>query len=293
MKRIFFFIFFTLFFLQSIFGCSIKQSLISKFDKTEYVFIGEVIGYTEPIEFQYKNKAFFENKDWYKEDYKYASGLIVKVKESVYLPKTPKTYFEVFPLKIDSACFTLGISKSELKKKFPINLEISVVIGEATSFPHVLENGNFRLEYKFASSNVIASNVDKNNKHLTSASSIFEYSQLDKDFNVLNTFPFDFEVRKDLLRLQLSKTQSEKDIIINRLLQNPTLAIDYLELLKTNIENQSEVLRLYEKRLRFENDFYLKFAKKQRYSEEDIQKFLNDAKIKMQSSSGKRKSKSK
>ncbi len=284
MKQIIFFTFSILFLCHSTSGCSFVPKYFSKFDKTEYIFIGEVVGYTEPVEFKFKNSAFFENKDWFKGDYKQSSGLIVKVKESVYLPKTAKTYFEVFPLWYDSGCTTLGTSQSELKKRFPVNLEILVVAKEASIFSYVLENGNFRLVRGFADSHIVALNVDKNKKQLTDASSIFEYSQLNKNFDFIkNYYLFDFEARKDLLRLQLSKTPKEKEIIVSRLLQNPTRSIDFLELLRLNVKNQPEILSLYEKRLRLENEFYLKLFKKEVYSEEDIQKYLNDAQKKLKS----------
>lgn len=292
MKQIIFFTFFILLFLQSTFGCSLVPNYISKFNKTEYIFIGEVIGYTEPNEFKRKYRISVENGNPYRLALKQASGLIVKVKESVNLPRTPKTHFEVFPFDLDGSCATLGVQKFELKKRFPLNSEILVAVNEATIFPHILENGNFRLEQKFARANIIALNADKKNRQLTNVNSIFEYSQLNEDFDTAdNHYLFDFEARKDLFRLQLSKTQIEKEEIINRLLQNPTQAIDYFELLKTNIKNQQEILQLYEKRLRFENVFFLELVKEEIYSEEDIQKRLNDAKKKLQNNKPKSKSK--
>lgn len=294
MKRIFSFTFSILLFLQSTFGCTLLPNYISKFDKTEYVFIGEVIGYTDPIEFEGKYQISVGNDNPYKLAYKQASGLIVRVKATINLPKRPKTHFEVFPFDLDAGCGTLGIQKFALKNRFPLNSEILVVVNEATIFPHVLENGNFRLEQEFARSNVIALNADKKNRQLTNVSSIFEYSQLNEDFDIgKNYYLFDFEARKDLLRLQLSKTQMEKVAVINRLLENPTRAIDYLELLKTNVKDRQEVLSNYEKRLRFENAFYLKLYKKEIYSEEDIQKRMNDVRKKLQSNNKTRKSKSK
>ena len=266
---LFFFCFYTTF------GCSLVPNYISKFDKTEYIFIGEVIGYTNPIKFNRKFKTDEKTPRYYKQ----TTGLMVKVKEFVNLPKIPKTHFEVFPFELGGACETLGVELRELKKDYPINSEILVVVNEATIFPHILENGNFRLEERFARSNLIALNKDKNNKTLTDTTSILEFNNFETSVDFEDKhYLFDFEARKELKRLQDSKTQKEKETVINQLIQNPTFSIDFIELLRTNIKDTNEVLSLYEKRLRFQNEFYFKLYKKNIFSDDDIMKYLDEAK---------------
>lgn len=272
MKRLFLSIITIPILAYSALSCSLKANYLSEFNKTEYVFIGKVIGYTDqPLEFK-RNIP----EEYNKGVYKYAYGLIVKVKESVNLPKTPKSHFEVFPFDLDSACNSLGVKASKLQQDFPLNSEILVVVEQATLFPHILENGNFRLEKKFARSNVIALNKDKDNKPLTNATSILEYIEpkIVSDFED-KYFLFDFEARKDLKRLQESNTKKEKDEAINILIKNPTRSINFFELLRLNLKSKQEILELFEKRLRFENEYFSKIYGKPYYSEEKIQDYLN------------------
>lgn len=274
MKQIIFLILICLFSFYSVLSCSLKPHYLSVFDKTEYIFIGEVVGYTNLL----KSKNRISNLKTH--------GLIVKVKEAVNLPKTPKTHFEVLPLQLGGACETLGISLNQLEEDYPINSEILVTIREATVFPHILNDGNFRLEYKWARFNVININKDKNNSSLTNANSIISFDNI-KTYDDYEDkyFLFDFESRKELKRLSEVKTQSEMEQVINNLLKNPTDSINFLELLKLNIKSTEQVLKLYEARLRFENEFWLKIDNKESYSEEEIQNQIKEAKKKLNTKS--------
>lgn len=275
MKQLLFLFSIFLFSFYSILGCSLKPHYLSQFDKSEYIFIGEVVGYTNLL----KSNNKLSNLKTY--------GLIVKVKEAVNLPKTPKTHFEVLPFHLGTACQTVGVKLTELKKNYPIKSEILVVLKESSIFPHALNDGNFRLEYDFANFYLIEVSKVKNYSALTD-SSLTSNLNID-DIKTLEEYEdkyshFDFEARKDLKKLAESKTQTEKEEIINKLLKNPTSSIDFIELLKLNSKPNQEILKHYEDRLRLKKDLLLKIDNREIYSEEDIQFYLKQAKERLNES---------
>lgn len=210
---------FTIFFIFTfaihvVYSCSIRTEPLPNFDETEYVFIGEVIGYTEPLEFNRKIPVSGEAPHPFQLSYKQATGLIVKVKESVYLPRSPKSYFEVFPFSSDGACFTLGFLSEKLKRQFPQGSEIIVIAKEAKYFPHVLPNGNFRLEERLRDRSFIALNSSSKGQKLVSIDSFFDYQKMKTDPAILISSRF--EIRKDLFRLKNAKSQQERQAILDR-----------------------------------------------------------------------------
>lgn len=241
MKKILLTISFALvFFAQAGFACTLAIKPLSGFDKTEYIFIGEVTGYTaEPVK---SEKLRGE-----------AHGLIVKVKESVYLPKTPKTHFEIFPFQLWSDCSDAGASLRELKKSFPLNSEIRVIAKEAERLPRALPDGNIRLEDRADELGSIALNYDENKNRLSFAGSVFDYKSFKYDINENSAAKYrlpDFEARKDLLRLANSKTRAEKSSILARLLYFPVGGrLDIYAIFKEHSESKDAYEHLYCKRL--------------------------------------------
>ena len=86
-------------------------------DPAEYIFTGEVIDFVGPFE-----SKKFRVKAW---------GLKVKVDETIYLPKAPAGYFEVFPYELWADCSTAGASKEELEKYYPVGSRVKVIAKEA------------------------------------------------------------------------------------------------------------------------------------------------------------------
>ena len=201
-------------FVNSTFGCTLAGKPLSDFDETEYIFFGEVIGYTKSVKSEKLGN--------------YAYGLVVKVKERVFLPKTPKTHFEIFPIKLWSDCSEGGTNIEELKKDFPLNSEIRVITKESEILPN-LSDGNIRLEDRPREFGSIVLNYDKNQKRMTSADSVFDYKSFKYDINEIFPSKYllpNFEIRKDLLRLKNSQSQNERINILSRLRNAPDCCSD-------------------------------------------------------------------
>jgi hypothetical protein len=177
MKKYIFAIVFSLTFsVYHSYGCTLAGKSLSKFDQTEYIFIGEVTGYTEPFNFNESeagnsleavsstslNKTSNLNKSK-------ASGLIVEVKESVHLPQIPKEHFEIFPYILHADCSVGGKTKEELAKDFPIHSEIQVIAKEAIWLRNFMPNGNIKLEERPGELSNMSLNFDENNKSLKHA----------------------------------------------------------------------------------------------------------------------------
>jgi len=244
MKNLFLITCFILIFLgHSIFGCSLVTKPLRNFDSTEYIFIGEVIGYTDSLESPDINGQ--------------ANGLVVKLKESVHLPQIPKTHFEIFPYGLGADCSTLGASKEELQRDFPIHSEVRVIAKEARILPK-LSDGNVRLEERPGELGSISLNTEQDKKAMFTKNKVFNYKSFKYVVNEYSgelSFLPDFEVRKDLLRLKNSKTHVERIEILNRLLQIPPhnyLHLDFYSIFKTYTRNESEFKRFDETRLRME-----------------------------------------
>lgn len=225
-------------FVNSSFSCTLAGKVISIFDEDEYIFIGDVVGYTPAV------KSTNAESEGY--------GLIVKVKESVYLPKTPKSYFEVFPLDLYADCSQGGVEIDYLKKKFPINSEIRVIAKESAYFYDKAVTKNIRLENSQGEIGQISLNFD-NGQRLTSSKSIFDYKNLkstDSDAYAGDSV-VDFEIRKDLLRLKNTTLQKETNLILDRLIYAPAgKSLAFYELLKNYAASEAEANRYYEMQLK-------------------------------------------
>ena len=244
MKRPFFTICFALIFLcRSIFGCTLGIKPLRDFDSNEYIFIGEVVGYTDSLE-----SPEIVGK---------ANGLIIKLKESVHIPQTPKTHFEVFPYGLLADCSTLGYSKEELQKDFPINSEVRVIAKETEILPK-LSDGNIRLEERPGELGSVSLNTEQDKKVMSSKNRVFNYKSFKYIVNEysgeISLLP-DFEIRKDLFRLKNSKTHRERTEILNRLLKIPPhsfLHLDFYSIFKTYTRSEIEFKRFNETRMRME-----------------------------------------
>jgi hypothetical protein len=212
------------------FGCTLAISPLKGFDKSEYVFIGEVFEVVGPFE----SEKFF-GKAW---------GLRVKVVEPIYIPKAPSRYFEVFDYGLASDCSTLGMPKDEISKSYPIGSIIKVIAKEAKLLPSTSSDDNLRLEIFTGSLGSISRNSYEDGKPMTSAHTVFDYRAYKKtppkdwveDIQTAYYFLPQFEVRKDILRLERAKTQAEKIKILERMLYYPNCCnLDYHQIVKTYI----------------------------------------------------------
>lgn len=121
MKQVIFLITIVFLSFYSVFSCTLGIRGLDRFDTSEYIFIGEVVGYTQEIQSpKLKSSAY---------------GLKIKSKESVYLPKKTKSYYEVFPIDLWADCSEGGKDIDELKDEFPIGSEVRIIAKEAKLLP--------------------------------------------------------------------------------------------------------------------------------------------------------------
>jgi len=235
---------------ESSFGCSLMAKYLPKFDETEFIFIGTVRGYTSPT------KSGKLRGDTY--------GLIVDVKESIYLPKVPTKHFEVFPILLGSACEGLGTSIQDLTKDFPVNSEVRIIAKAAEILPGTGNATVIRLEHRPRDIGAITLNTDEKGQSVTSASSIFDYQTYNPERDGQSAIRHDlpsFEIRKDLLRLKNSRTQAERNAILERF----SRAVETSELAVSDVFNlyssdEVEAERYYEKHLEITNpEFYAQY----------------------------------
>jgi len=234
------------FFAYSSDACTLQGETLSNFDTTEYIFIAKVVGYAKSLKIPTPRGRAARGQ---------ASGLIVEVKEKVYLPATPAKHFEIFPFGLGADCSPLAVSKTTLLRDFPLNSEIRVIADEAEVFPSVLPGGNRRLEVHLGSLSSLALNIDEKGKRMTSVSSVFEYESfvynLNTDSESKLSLP-SFEIRKDLFRLHNSKNQMEKNAILEKFLKIPAYVdeLDFSEIFKTYASSSSEAERFDRARLK-------------------------------------------
>jgi hypothetical protein len=212
------------------FACQLSVSPLKGFDQSDYVFIGEVLQVVGPFE----SEKFF-GKAW---------GLRVKVVEPIYIPKAPSRYFEVFTYGLASDCSRLGMPEDELNKSYPIGSMIKVIAKEAKLLPNTSGNDNIRLEILPGILGSMSRNSYEDGKPMTSAHTVFDYRAFKKiapedwveDVRIAYYFLPQFEVRKDLARLEKAKTQDEKIKILERMLYYPNCCdLDYHQIAKTYI----------------------------------------------------------
>ena len=206
-------------FSQSSFGCSLAVQPFMKFDPSEYVFTGQVMGLIGPFE-----SKTFRQKAW---------GLQIKVGEKVYLPQTTADYFEVFPFQLWADCSIVGTASEELLKYYPVGSSVKVVAKIAKLLPSRLKGGNIRLEIVPGAWSDISRNHYEDGRQMADAQSVFDYRsfrQVTPADYISSFMPFldargalpEFELRKDLLRLSGAKSTNERVRILMRLLYYPS-----------------------------------------------------------------------
>ncbi len=245
---------------QNVFGCKMKGKSLSKFDYSEYIFIGKVVGYTdavkfdearannsvEPLSYTDTNQSGKRSKE--------TVGLAVKVIDSVYLPKVPAENFEIFLYDLIASCSVEGKTLDDLKRLFPIDTEVRVIAKVAEFVPRLANDKTIQLEVRPSEPNSIIANTDKSGIRMTSGISVFIYKDYSYDMNgysVSNYLLPSFEVRKDLLRLEQAKTQLDRNAILDRLFHAPSNSDLYMSgLFNTYAGSQAEADRMFESHLK-------------------------------------------
>ena len=147
------------------------------------------------------------------------------------MPETPLGDFEVIPFQLWADCSTNGTNGEELLKHYPVGSTVKVIARAAKLIPKV-NGSNFRLEIVPGSWGDISRNYYEDGRQMADAESEFDYKSFKvptpNDY-VESFMPFldakvalpDFELRKDLLRLEKANSKDERLRILTRLLYYP------------------------------------------------------------------------
>lgn len=226
--RIFcFFIFTSLVFAKPGFGCSLVQAPplpATGPNKVAYIMVGEVIGYTEPVNSDiYPNESYSCGKFCGKE-----KGLKIKPVESINLPIGSPDYYELYTFGVTPWC-TPQIRHPGI----PVGTRVRIIAYEADLLPNRNAEGKVRLQTKIFDR---LSYINETDDFKTDSTSEFDYQlwkpltekiRMSKDSEQASRFG-DFiyiEINKDLFRLQKAKNKKERYRILERLLYAP--GIDY------------------------------------------------------------------
>lgn len=227
-------------------GCAvISVPSLTKFDSSEYIFIGEVIGVAD----SFKSEKF-HGEAW---------GLKVAVKDSVSVPKTPASHFVVVPFDLESDCRDKGWSRDELLRYFPLGSEVRVIAKASKYAASQMTDGNIRLEILPNNLGSIARNYSDVSKSISSVGSIYDYksyvvnspcgiSQKDMPDYVSNMELPDFEYRKDLLRLKKAQSEKQRVEILERLVYSPYLSGDFRDVAAEHLKGKKIIKQLNQKR---------------------------------------------
>lgn len=244
MKQLFTAFFLLLLSFYSVYSCTLAGKSLEDFDIEEYIFIGEVINYTNPV----KSRKLTSQ----------AYGLVVKTKESVNLPKIAKNFYEVFPIQLFADCSESGMNLEELKKLFPLKMEVRVIAKEAKILTQ-LTDGNIRLENRPGELGSISIHTEEDKKSISSKDKLFDYKSFkyltDEYRGIYSRLP-DYEVRKDLYRLKNSKSQAEIKSILQNFLDISICCmrccddLEFYSIFKKYSTNEKELKKFWETHLR-------------------------------------------
>lgn len=198
-----------------IFGCSQAYAKISQFPKHIYVFTGEIIGYTDK----------FESKEIHGEAY----GFKIKPVDVLNAPIKAKDFYEVFPFKLEADCSHTGYNLDELKSYFLSNSKVRVMAVEAGFLKGGSQSSQVPLQAFELNENHIK------NRYSFSTNSIFDY----ENSKYQQYSDLQFELYKDLLRIEKAKTLSNKVKILNRLVYFQGYWLDFESLLKQHLSSKT------------------------------------------------------
>lgn len=214
MKRLLYIL--TIIFLTSVspaVACSLQvMQRYHEFPEAEFVFIGKVIGFTDAAKASGKSGIASTSA---------AYGMKVEPTGIVNAPTLPSSHFEVFPLRLEADCSRTGSKLQDLQKLYPIGTELRVVMMEAVIFADGVPDGVVRLEQMIERGGSLLKNGDAEGRFKTTVDAFFDYRSLTYDPKSADAYQqrclIEFELRKDLNRLEVAKTRAERQSIMKRL----------------------------------------------------------------------------
>jgi hypothetical protein len=227
-------------------ACTLAGKSLSKFDDREYVFIGQVVGFTDPAAFDDPRSSASLRSDTTKK----TIGLRVRMTEEVSVPKIPTEFFEIYLYDLWADCSISGATLETVRTQFPIGSEVRVISREAILLTEPAKAGIVRLENQPGELGSVALNKDSAAARMSTAKSVFDYKAFRYDMNVDSDSKYllpSFEIRKDLFRLKTSNSPAERRAVLNRVLYLPSGAdVDLKAVFDGYAENQAEADRLFD-----------------------------------------------
>jgi hypothetical protein len=218
----------------AVLGCSQGISPLSDFDDEEYIFIGEVVGYTQGINAKSLRTPAF--------------GLILTPKEAIHLPSSLFKNIEVFWIRYSSDCMEGGVPLADMEK-FKIGMEVLVVAKQPRFLPRSVVDGVLRLEIRPAERGLLLSNLESDGSRITNARSEFNYENLQfdptREWQTKGILPA-FEIRKDLLRLRSTTSKEIRLELLRKLsFAPPSSGLDYYSVAKKYASSIAEARNLF------------------------------------------------
>lgn len=214
--------------------CTQGISPLRDFDNEEYIFIGEVVSYTQGISTKSLRTPAF--------------GLILTPKEAIHLPTSPAKSIEVFWIRYFPDCLEGGVPLADIEK-FKIGMEVIIVAKQPRSLPRSADDGVLRLEIRPAERGLLLSNLESDGSRVTNARSEFNYENFQYDSNLerpVKSLRLAFEVRKDLLRLKNTMSKESRLQLLRRLsFAPPSSGLDYYAVAKKYASSITEARNLF------------------------------------------------
>ncbi len=243
-------LFMTFLFSSDTEACSFKTRLLSGPNVDEFVFIGTVIGYSGPIDHGERKMAGEER--YYDENlWNNSFGIKVKVKESVLLRRTPHEYFEVYPYFYSFNCKPIGTEENWLRRTFTVGSDIFIVGELSTLIPFDAGNGNLRLGIQPRTGGI--GSVSNFGEYQPTAASLFDYNFLASLSETADKHGLvNFELRKDLLRLEKEQDVNNKIEVLKRLsaFRSWQGKLDLFTIYRNSFSDKAKADSLYVEKLR-------------------------------------------
>jgi len=188
-------------------ACTIVTEPYSSFDRAEYVFYGEVTGYASSKQLCPENPLAPCDASW---------GLVLRVVKPVHLPSPNVKEVELYSFGMESDCSRTILDESWIHK-VPIGTLMAVAAKELPQSQSGSPRDRIALDNDRLRSVAVRLPAESNISEL--ARSRFDYSCY---WDSANHPIRDFEIRKDMLRLESAKSEADVLEILFRLVECAT-----------------------------------------------------------------------